>query len=185
MQQLNQIVQAILFASPYALSDEEIYKVIQKENPEITSEVIIEALHQLIEEFKDDKYGMEIQKSGMGYSFASKSAYYPYVLNYIETIQKKRLSKSALETLSIIAFKPDSTKVDIEQIRGVSADYAVERLIERELIEISGRKDLPGHPSTYRITDKFLDYFGIESMDDLPKLSDLNLESNEVGASEE
>lgn len=185
MHEIKQIIQAILFASPYALSEEEILKVIQKEKPEVTQETVDVSLKQLIEEFNNDNYGMEIQKSGMGFSFVSKSAYYPYILNYIETIQKKRLSKSALETLSIIAFKPDSTKVDIEQIRGVSADYAVERLMERELIEVSGRKNLPGNPSTYRITEKFLDYFGIESMEDLPKLSDLNLESNEVGTQEE
>jgi segregation and condensation protein B len=185
MHEIKQIIQAILFASPYALSGEEILKIIQKEKPEVSKEEIDESMNQLVEEFKDEKYGIEIQKSGMGFSFVSKSAYYPFILNYIETIQKKRLSKSALETLSIIAFKPDSTKVDIEQIRGVSADYAVERLMERELIEISGRKSLPGNPSTYRITEKFLDYFGIESMEDLPKLSDLNLESNEVGTQEE
>jgi segregation and condensation protein B len=184
MKDLNQIIQAILFASPYALPEDEIFKVIAKESPEITLPEIEESLQSLVQKFSGEGYGMEIQKSGMGYSFVSKSIYYPYVLNYIESIQRKRLSKSALETLSIIAFQPDCTKVDIEQIRGVSADYAIEKLIERELIEISGRKALPGNPSTYRITSKFMDYFGIDSMEDLPKLEIL-AQANESVIGEE
>lgn len=170
MNHLKQIIQAILFASPHALSEDELVSAIQKEHEDINQEQILAALEALVVEFRSEQYGMEIQKSGMGYSFVSKPQYYPYIVNYIETIQKKRLSKSAMETLSIIAFQPDCTKVDIEQIRGVSADYAIERLIERELIEISGRKDTAGHPSMYRITTKFLDYFGIDSLDALPRL---------------
>ena len=115
----------------------------------------------------------------------SKPAYYPYIVNYIETIQKRRLSKSALETLSIIAFQPDCTKLDIETIRGVASDYAIDRLLERELVEISGRKETPGHPTTYRTTEKFLDYFGIHSIEDLPKLTDIQLPENELGQSKE
>jgi segregation and condensation protein B len=179
MNDLNQIIQAILFASPYALPEDEILKVIAKELPEITLPEIEESLQSLVEKFSGEGFGMEIQKSGMGYSFVSKSKYHPYVLNYIESIQRKRLSKSALETLSIIAFQPDCTKVDIEQIRGVSADYAIEKLIE-----ISGRKALPGNPSTYRITSKFMDYFGIDSMEDLPKLEVL-AQANESAIGEE
>ena len=87
--------------------------------------------------------------------------------------------------LSIIAFQPDCTKLDIETIRGVSSDYAIERLLERELIEISGRRDTPGQPTTYKTTEKFLDYFGIHSVEDLPKLTEIQLPENELGTSEE
>lgn len=178
---LKPIIQAVLFSSPNPIKEEELYGLIQKEHPEIENSLILEALKELQYEYQTDMYGIEIQQTGSGYSFVSKAAYYPYIVHYIETIQKRRLSKSALETLSIIAFQPDCTKLDMETIRGVSSDYAIERLLERELIEISGRKDTPGHPTTYRTTEKFLDYFGIHSIDDLPRLTDIQVHENELG----
>ncbi|MCE2963026.1 MAG: SMC-Scp complex subunit ScpB [Chitinophagales bacterium] len=178
---LKPIIQAVLFSSPHPIKEEELYGLIQKEHPEIENALILEALKELQYEYQTDKYGIEIQQTGSGYSFVSKAAYYPYIVHYIETIQKRRLSKSALETLSIIAFQPDCTKLDMETIRGVSSDYAIERLLERELIEISGRKDTPGHPTTYRTTEKFLDYFGIHSIEDLPRLTDIQVYENELG----
>jgi segregation and condensation protein B len=182
---LKPIIQSVLFSSPNPLKEEELYGVIKKEHPEIEEASILEALKELQYEYQSDKYGIEIQQTGSGYSFVSKPAYYPYIVNYIETIQKRRLSKSALETLSIIAFQSDCTKLDIETIRGVASDYAIDRLLERELVEISGRKETPGHPTTYRTTEKFLDYFGIHSIEDLPKLTDIQLPENELGQSNE
>ena len=183
--ELKPIIQSVLFSSPNPLKEDEIYSVIKKEHPEIEETSILEALKELQYEYQSEKYGIEIQQTGSGYSYVSKPAYYPYIVHYIETIQKRRLSKSALETLSIIAFQPDCTKLDIETIRGVSSDYAIDRLLERELIEITGRRDTPGHPTTYKTTEKFLDYFGIHSVDDLPKLTDIQLPGNELGQSEE
>jgi segregation and condensation protein B len=182
---LKPIIQAVLFSSPNPIKEEELYGIIKKEHPEVAEERILEDLKELQYEYQLEKYGIEIQQSGSGYSFVSKADYYPYIVNYIETIQKRRLSKSALETLSIIAFQPDCTKLDMETIRGVSSDYAIDRLLERELIEISGRKDSPGHPTTYRTTEKFLDYFGIHSIEDLPKLSEIQVSENELGHSNE
>lgn len=183
--QIKAILQSILFSAPNPLKEEEIFFVIQKSHPEIDEESILIALKELQYEFQEERYGMEIQHTGSGYSFVSKAQYYPYILHYIETIQKRRLSKSALETLSIIAFQPNCTKLEIESIRGVSSDYAIERLLERELIEISGRRDTTGHPTTYKTTDKFFDYFGIQSTEDLPKLTDIQLSENELGSSNE
>jgi segregation and condensation protein B len=186
MEGLKQIIQAILFVSPYALPEEEILRIVQKDMPMVTIEELAKALLDIRAEFQRPEFGIEIQRTGMGYSFVSKPQYYPFVVNYIETIQRKRLSKSALETLSIIAFQPDSTKVDIEQIRGVSADYAVEKLMERELIVISGRKEVPGNPAMYRTSTKFLDYFGLDSLEDLPKFEIIRSQPlSEIGQIEE
>jgi segregation and condensation protein B len=186
MEGLKQIIQAILFVSPYALPEEEILRIVQKDMPMVTIEELAKALLDIRAEFQRPEFGIEIQRTGMGYSFVSKPQYYPFVVNYIETIQRKRLSKSALETLSIIAFQPDSTKVDIEQIRGVSADYAVEKLMERELIVISGRKEVPGNPAMYRTSTKFLDYFGLDSLEDLPKFENIRSQPlSEIGQIEE
>lgn len=181
---IKPIIQAILFSSPLPLQEDEIYTALQKDNPEFTDEMILIALKELQYEFQEDKFGIEIQHTGMGYSFVSKTKFYPYVLNYIETIQKRRLSKAALETLSIIAFQPDCTKLDIEMIRGVSADYAIDKLLDRELVEITGRRDTPGQPTTYRTTSKFLDYFGIHSLEDLPKMTPIPASENELGEKE-
>ena len=181
---IKPILQSLLFSSPNPLKEDEICAVIQKEHENISSVSILEALKELMYETQEEKFGIEIQVTGSGYSFVSKPKYYPYILNYIEAIQKRRLSKSALETLSIVAFQPDCTKADIEIIRGVSADYAIDKLLERELVEISGRKDSPGQPTMYRTTDKFLDYFGIHSIEDLPKLKELQTQENELGSSD-
>lgn len=178
---LKPIIQSILFSSPNPLKEEEIYHTIQKEHPEITSDTIEIALKELLYEYQGEQYGIEIQHTGMGYSFVSKSKYYPYILHYIETIQKRRLSKAALETLSIIAFQPNCTKMEIEMIRGVSADYAIDKLLDRELIEITGKRDTPGNPTTYKTTEKFLDYFGIQSLAELPKLNEIQIQENELG----
>jgi segregation and condensation protein B len=186
MEGLKQIIQAVLFVSPYALPEEEILRIVQKDMPTVTIEELAKALLDIRAEFQRPEFGIEIQRTGMGYSFVSKPKYYPFIVNYIETIQRKRLSKSALETLSIIAFQPDSTKVDIEQIRGVSADYAVEKLMERELIVISGRKEVPGNPAMFRTSTKFLDYFGLDSLDDLPKFEIIRSQPlSEIGQIEE
>ena len=186
MEGLKQIIQAILFVSPYAIPEEEILRIIQKDMPLVTNEELVKALLDVRAEFQRPEFGIEIQRTGMGYSFVSKPQYHSFIVNYIETIQRKRLSKSALETLSIIAFQPDSTKVDIEQIRGVSADYAVEKLMERELIVISGRKEVPGNPAMFRTSTKFLDYFGLDSLEDLPKFEIIRSQPlSEIGQNEE
>jgi segregation and condensation protein B len=94
---------------------------------------------------------------------------------------KKRLSPSALETLSIIAYKQPVTRPDIEKIRGVNCDYAIQKLLEKELITLAGKSKLPGRPVLYTTSKKFMDYFGINSMDELPELREIVAEENSVG----
>lgn len=183
IQHLNATIQSIIFSSPHPVTKEDLYIAINKdEEIKITVEEIDTEISSIIQLFKDSKFGFELQETGMGFSFVSKKEFYPIIVHFIETFQKKRLSKSAMETLSIIAFQQDCTKMDIELIRGVSVDYAIDKLLERELIEVSGRRDSPGQPITYRITGKFLEYFGIKSLDELPKLKDIEIvNENELG----
>jgi segregation and condensation protein B len=94
---------------------------------------------------------------------------------------KKRLSRSALETLSIIAYKQPVTKSELERIRGVNCDYAIQKLLEKELVAIQGRSDGPGRPLLYGTSDKFMDYFGLKSLDDLPKPKEFREPSNQIG----
>ena len=100
---------------------------------------------------------------------------------HLKLKSKKSLSRAALETISIIAYKQPLSKLEIEQIRGVNSDYAVSKLLEKELIAITGRSDKPGRPLLYGTSAKFMDYFGINSINDLPKLADFKPENNEIG----
>ena len=93
----------------------------------------------------------------------------------------KRLSQAALETLSIVAYKQPVSKTELEQIRGVSCDYAIQKLLEKELVEIQGRSDAPGRPLVYGTSEKFMDYFGIKSLKDLPKPKDFKDVENVIG----
>src|SRR5690606_16371391 len=94
---------------------------------------------------------------------------------------KKKLSQAALETLSIIAYRQPITKLEIEQIRGVNCDYTVQKLLEKELISISGKLDGPGKPLLYSTSSLFMDYFGINKKEELPQLSDIEVPVNEIG----
>ena len=91
------------------------------------------------------------------------------------------MSQAALETLSIVAYKQPISKTEIEQIRGVSCDYAIQKLLEKELVAILGRSESPGRPLLYGTSERFMDYFGIKSLKDLPKLKDFKEVENEIG----
>jgi segregation and condensation protein B len=116
-----------------------------------------------------------------GYQFLTKGAYHNTVGVYLKQTMKKRLSRSALETLSIIAYKQPVTKSELERIRGVNCDYAIQKLLEKELVAIQGRSDGPGRPLLYGTSDKFMDYFGLKSLDDLPKPKEFREPSNQIG----
>jgi segregation and condensation protein B len=182
MIQIESIIQSIIFTAPEPISIEEITDVLNTKETDVHSlEKVQEYLIQIKKRFEDKSFGFELIETALGFSFASKKENYPFIAKYIESNQTKKLSKSALETVSIIAFNPNSTKLDIEQIRGVSADYAIDKLLEKELIQISGKRDTAGNPITYSITPKFLDYFGIKSLDELPSFQSLVKEVNEIG----
>ncbi len=96
--------------------------------------------------------------------------------------EKKRLSTAALETLAIIAYKQPISKPELEHIRGVSCDYSIQKLLEKELIVIAGKSDGPGKPLLYATSKNFMDHFGLRSVKDLPKLKDIqSAEANEIG----
>jgi segregation and condensation protein B len=183
---LTSAIQALIFVSPTPISTEEILEALHLQNSyeSLNIEILTETLAEIQKQFSEVTFGFELEKSALGWKFVTKKEHYPVIASHIESYQKKRLSKSALETLSIIAFQPDCTKTDIELIRGVAADYAIDKLLERELIEISGRKETIGHPAMYRTSPKFLDYFGLNSIEELPKPEKIQQE-NALGQEEE
>jgi segregation and condensation protein B len=116
-----------------------------------------------------------------GYQFMTKGAYHNTIAIHLKQTTKKRLSQAAMETLAIIAYKQPVSKSELEEIRGVSCDYAVQKLLEKELVVIGGRSEGPGRPLLYNTSDKFMDYLGIRSMNDLPKPKDFKEVENTIG----
>ena len=145
---------------------------------------IEKAIEQLVEKYSNDNFSFEVVKSGGGYQFLTKPSYQTSIGILLKQQSKKRLSTSALETLSIIAYKQPTTKSELEQIRGVNCDYSVQRLLEKELIEIKGKSENVGRPILYGTSDQFMDYFGINDLKDLPTPKDFATPDNEIGSLE-
>jgi len=176
LENLHQHIEALVFSSESAVTIDDILDVLKKAAPDagVDEKTVEQVLADLQEKFKSDIYAFELRVIGGGYQFFTKSEYYTTVATMIGQKEKKRLSTAALETLSIIAYRGPVTKVECEKIRGVNCDYSVEKLLEKELIEVAGRiEDAPGKPVLYKVTQNFLDYFGINSTNELPKLKDV------------
>ena len=103
------------------------------------------------------------------------------ITDHIQQKAKRKLSSSSMETLAIIAYRQPITKPEVEQIRGVNCDYSIQKLLEKELISISGKSDAPGRPLLYSTSKLFADYFGLASEKDLPQLKDIQTNENEIG----
>ncbi len=138
----------------------------------ITKEEIEAVLEELVHKYSDETYPFTIRKVARGYQFFTKEHYYPWLRKAAIHRNQKRLTRAALETLSIIAYRQPITKAEVEFIRGVNCDYAVQKLLEKQLIAITGRSDGPGRPLLYSTSDFFMQYFGINDVSDLPKLKE-------------
>jgi len=174
-------IEALIFASDKALSAEEITELINnalgfiedRANPD----QIQAAIEGIKEKYDTEFYAFELKQSGGGWQFLTKSQYHKTVALLNGDKFLKRLSTAALETLSIIAYKQPITKSEIESIRGVNCDYAVQKLLEKDLIIISGRnEDAVGKPLIYGTSKSFMDYFGINSPSELPKINEILME---------
>jgi segregation and condensation protein B len=148
---------------------------------DIPSEDIEKSIQQSVEKYKDDKFPFDIIRSGGGFQFLTKPAYQSSISILLKQKSRKRLSQSAIETLSIIAYKQPITKSGVEAIRGVGCDYTIQKLLEKELIAIKGKAETVGKPILYGTSEKFLDYFGINDISELPTIKDFRTEENEIG----
>ncbi len=146
---------------------------------------ISDAIETLQQKYESDNFAIQVIKTGGGYQFLTKPAYQVSIGILLKQQSKRRLSASALETLSIIAYKQPISRPQIEQIRGVNCDYTVQKLLDKELIEIKGKSEALGRPLLYGTTTKFMDYFGINSLDDLPSLKEFKEEENQIGETQE
>ena len=140
----------------------------------ITLDQVESALNGIQEKYDTEFYPFELKQSGGGWQFLTKPSFHSTIAQLNGDKFLKRLSNAALESLAIIAYKQPITKGEVEAIRGVNSDYSIQKLLEKELIVISGRNEnLPGKPLVYATSKNFMDYFGINSTDDLPKIKEV------------
>lgn len=171
-------VEALIFASEKPVTTLDLVELVNKAlafmEERATLDQVEAAIDAIREKYAAEFYPFEVRESGGGWQFLTKGSYHKTVAVLNGDKFLKRLSTAALETLAIIAYKQPITKGEIESIRGVNSDYAVQKLLEKELIMITGRKeDSPGHPLVYATSRTFMDYFGINGADELPRLSDI------------
>lgn len=163
---IQAVIEALLFAAGDPLPLDKICEII-----ELDKKTTIGILKKMSDEFAESSRGIIIREINNGFQLCTKPELFDYVKLLAQPRQKQGLSQAAYEVLSIIAYKQPVTKVHIEQIRGVSSDSAITRLVDRNLVQETGRLDAPGKPILYGTTDEFLRCFGFKSINDLPLLS--------------
>ncbi len=165
---LKKVLEALLFTMAEPLSVRTLAKAFEDPPP---SEEMIEALLELKRDYVVEDRAFELVEVAEGFQLRSKPVYARWIKRLV-SVKAPKLSRSALETLSVIAYQQPITRVEIEQIRGVDSSSVLKTLLERRMIRILGRKDAPGHPLVYGTTKQFLEVFGLKSLSSLPPLGE-------------
>lgn len=174
-------IEALIFASEKPLTSAEVNELVNTALGFIEDRASMEqtdaAINGIKEKYDQEFYAFELKQSGGGWQFLTKPQFHKTVALLNGDKFLKRLSAASMETLAIIAYKQPITKSEIEAIRGVNCDYAVQKLLEKELIIISGRnEEAVGKPLIYATSKSFMDYFGINTAEDLPKINEVLME---------
>jgi len=162
------VIEALLFASEKPLFIDQVKNVLDN----LDTAAIRKIIEELAAEYETDNRGMRIMEVAGGFRMFTSVGLAPFLKKFYKQRKTERLSKPALETLAIIAYKQPLTRSEIETLRNVNVDGVMKSLEEKTLIRITGRKDAPGRPLVYGTTRQFLEYFGLKSLDDLPKMED-------------
>lgn len=179
-------IEALIFCATSPLKPQEIHRCLSEMfEADVPLKDIEAALEKILSKYESENYAFQVEKVGGGFQFMTKPAYQASIGIMLKQQSKKRLSTSALETLSIIAYKQPITKGEMEQIRGVNCDYTVQKLLEKELVEIKGKADAIGRPILYGTSQNFMEYFGINDLKDLPTPKDFSQEENQIGKESE
>ena len=174
------ILEAILFTMGESVELDRLASVIE-ESRETTHEILLE----MKQDFDNNKRGITLLELEDSFQMCTRSDMYEYLIKIAKTPRKYVLTDTLLETLSIIAYKQPITRIEIEKIRGVSCDHAVNRLLEFELICELGRLDAPGRPLLFGTTEEFLRCFGVKSLADLPQMNPVQIEEFKLQAENE
>ena len=183
---LQNHIEALVFCSPTATKVADLKAGLSEMfNADVPEADIDAALQRIDQKFQSDDFSFQLYKSAGGYQFLTKPAYQTSIGIMLKQQSKKRLSTSAMETLSIIAYKQPISKTEVENIRGVNCDYAMQKLLDKGLIEIQGKADTIGRPILYGTSPKFMEYFGINDISELPTPKDFTNEVNTIGETPE
>jgi len=180
MDEIKSLLEALIFVSPAPLSLKKIIEVVGDGFPKKEIEA---ALSQLQMEYEAPERGLYLQEVADGFQFRTKPRYSEWIKR-LKKISPTRLSKAALETLAIIAYKQPVTKGEVERLRGVEVDGIVRTLLEKNLIRILGRKEIPGRPILYGTTQRFLELFELKDLSSLPSLEEIKALSDDLSESE-
>ncbi len=164
------LVEAALFASTELLTLRHLRELVDSTLTAAKVQKLVDSTNRRLTE---GKHPFEIVSAAGGWRLRTRPELYPWLRGLFKEVQNRRLSQAVLETLAVVAYKQPITKAEIEAVRGVSADGALKKLLEKKLVTVSGRTDTPGRPLTYGTTREFLEYFGISKLpDDLPRLAE-------------
>ncbi len=169
MKDLQQIIEALLFASPDPLTQKKINLIFDENPPDLESQV-----KKINNKYLQEGHGIEILNLAGGYQIRTKPDFDYIVRKLLDNSNRSHLSQAALETLSIISYKQPISKPDIESIRGVDCGAVLKTLLSKVLIKIKGRDESPGRPLMYATTNEFLQFFGLNRLSDLPKLKEVS-----------
>lgn len=179
---LELFIEALIFASEQSMNADEISRSLSVSFEQIISrEDVEDSINKIVLKYDSEDFAIQLVQIGGGYCFMTKPSFHKIIGDFLKQSEKKKLSSAALETLSIIAYKQPISKSEIESIRGVNCDYTVQKLLEKDLIEIGGRMDTPGRPLIYITSEKFLNHFGLKDASDLPKLKEIESVENSIG----
>ena len=174
------VIEAVLFTIGGAVELRQLAAAIGQDK-----ETAKRAVERLAKRYREETRGMEIKQLEDSYQMCTRSEYYENLIRVAAAPKKQVLSDVVLETLSIIAYRQPVTKMEIEKIRGVKSDHAVNRLVEYNLVQEVGRLDAPGHPALFATTEEFLRRFGIGSTENLPDMDPVREEEIRVEVEEE
>src|SRR5213082_3278991 len=180
---LAKVIEALLFSAQKPLSTKEIADALRRAGAEddfspnefanVKPAEVAAAIEQLKIEYIQNEHGFQLVEKADGWQLASDPKYAPWVRGLFPAPKPTRLSSPALETLAIIAYRQPITRADVEAVRGVTIDGVLQTLMERGLVKISGRAEIPGRPLLYETTEFFLDHFGLRNLDELPNVTEL------------
>ena len=175
MENLDNIIEAILFALGREITVEELKEILIIDDKEI-----IVSLNNIKNKYNDENNGIKFSNVNNKYTLVTNSKYYDYIKLFVENTKRKNLSVSVIEVLTIIAYNSKITKTEIEKIRGVNSDFAVSRLLECGLIYEVTRLNLPGRPAAYSVTDEFLRNCDISSLEELPDFNNIKISDEQM-----
>jgi segregation and condensation protein B len=188
---LARIIEALLFSAQKPLSTKAIVDVLRQAGAEdefspnqfanVRQAEVAAAIEQLRVEYIQHERGFQLVEKADGWQLASDPKYGQWVRGLFPAPKPARLSSPALETLAIIAYRQPITRADVEAVRGVTIDGVLQTLMERGLVKISGRAEIPGRPLLYQTTEFFLDHFGLRNLDELPNVEELRTRHLPVG----